>query len=80
MLPDHFEWRPHIDGSALWLNGNMVASICPAREGQDVPWRIAMNPRYVDMRYEFKPDEAAARKYVEAWAAKWAPQLRERYG
>lgn len=80
MLPNDFEWRPYLDGAALWLNGYMVAGICPAREGPDVPWRIVMNPRHVDMRYEFRPDEQAARRYVEAWAGKWAAQLRERYG
>ena len=79
MLPADFQWRPYIDGHALWLNGQMVADICPAREGKDVPWRITLNPRNVDMRHEFKPHEQAARRYVEAWVSKWVDELRARY-
>jgi len=78
-LPSDFDWRPHIDGFALWLNGQMVADMCPAREGEGVPWRIALNPRNIGVRHAFRPDEAAARRYVEAWATKWADRLRERY-
>ncbi len=79
-LPDDFHWEPYIDGYTLRLGEVAVAIICPARDDPDAPWRIALNPRYVDMRYEFRPDEAAARSYVEAWAAKWAELLRKRYG
>lgn len=79
-LPTDFHWGPYTDGYALYVGTVVVAMICPARSDPDAPWRIVLNPRYVDMRYAFRPDEDAARRYVEAWAAKWAEQLRERYG
>lgn len=78
-FPPDLNWQPYLDGHALYLAGQVVAMICPARQGIDAPWRIALNPRFVDLRYEFVPGEAIARRYVERWAARWIDRLRDRY-
>lgn len=79
MLPAGFEWRPYLDGPALYLGDRLVAMACPARDEARAPWRVALNPRHVGMRYEFLADEVSARRYVEAWSRKWEAELRERY-
>jgi len=74
MLPPGFEWRPWLDGPALYLRGQQIASITPLDGGR---CRVCLNSNNArTMRYQFCRNEAAAIAYVERWAAKWEAVLR----
>jgi len=75
-LPPGFEFVPYLGGPALQLDGEVIASACPANDGPGAPWRLCIHPRRPP-RYEFLPDEAACRRYMEAWARRWEGQIRE---
>lgn len=76
MLPDGFQWRTHVgDEPALFLEGHHVAYL--SQTGTN--WRIGINPTLITRRYVFRPTEATARAYVEAWAHTWQHRLRDEY-
>ncbi|MBB1472393.1 hypothetical protein H5368_05065 [Luteimonas sp. MC1782] len=77
MLPEGFQWRVDADNEpAMFLGGQRVAFLTRVDSG----WRIGINPTLITRRYVFRPTEATARGYVEAWAHKWKDRLREEYG
>lgn len=75
MLPPGFQFTRHIDGPALMLGGDLVASATPANGTTDAPWRICFP--YSGPRYHFVASEAGAQAYMEAWAGKWELMIRQ---
>ena len=77
MLPDDFQWRPHTSTPTLWLGDVRIANYSsePGR-----PYTLAY--KAIGLReYSGRSftSEAAARAYVEAWAVKWLPRIRQVY-
>lgn len=69
MLPDDFEWRPYIDGPALYLGDRMLAVSTRLERS----WRTDF---VLHRRSEFFASEEAATRYVIAWACKWEDRIR----
>lgn len=78
MLPDDIQWLPYMDSHALCLDGRIVAMYCQ-RPGAPyaVEYLHCGTARLTSRTFR---GEQAARAYLEAWASKWRPQLREEYG
>ncbi|MCW0458954.1 hypothetical protein NB717_000022 [Xanthomonas sacchari] len=77
-LPDDFQWRPWVeDDRALVFGGRNIALVCPLANGR---CRVALNVGSDQLRFQFFNTTEAGRRYVEAWATKWADRLRELYG
>ncbi|MGV7186985.1 hypothetical protein [Xanthomonas axonopodis] len=73
-LPDDFSWRPWVgDDQALVFGGRNVAQVCPLANGR---CRVALNVNNDHLRFQFFASPAAGVRYVEAWAAKWADEIR----
>ena len=70
MLPEGFDWRPHVDGPALHLGDRMLAMLTPLTDG----WRIDF---VLNRRSEFFASEDAAIRYVTAWAYNWETRIRK---
>lgn len=70
MLPAGFEWRPYIDGPALYLGDRMLAVASRLEQG----WRVDF---VLHRRSEFFASEAGATRYVTAWAFKWEDRIRK---
>jgi hypothetical protein len=75
MLPEGFQWRPYSGGPGLYCGDRLVAHACEASAGNG--WRMSLDGSGGPGRYVFLPDEAACRRYAEAWALKWADEIRE---
>lgn len=73
MLPAGFEWRPYIDGPALYLGDRMLAVSSRLEQG----WRVDF---VLHRRSEFFAGEAEAIRYVTAWARKWENRIRQEAG
>lgn len=71
-----FEWRPWLTGPGLLYAGTFVATV-DVLEGVV---RVTLHPNIPRLlRCEFVADEAAGRRYVEAWRRKWDRDLRVLY-
>lgn len=71
-LPDGFTWGTWIDGPGLFHGERLVAYACEVAVG----WRLCLMGGGKPLRYEFLTDEAACRRYAEAWARKWQAEIR----
>lgn len=77
-LPDDFKWRRWTgDDMALTYEGRNIALVCPLDNGRV---RIGINCNTDRTRYVFAATMVVAIRYVEAWASKWAPEIRELHG
>ena len=79
MLPDGFHWQATSYGyHLLRVDGQTVAEICVDRPG---PYVLAyLQCGLASCCGRTYPSEAAARRYLEAWARKWQARIREAYG
>ena len=73
-LPPGFQLDPYLDGSALRVDGVMVAVYTALDNGS---WRVTVGVGFASMRHEFLSSEDAAVRYVTAWARKWQSAIRE---
>ena len=78
-LPPGFEFRPYIDGVAVYMGEKAVAIAGPANHDPAPPWRISLNVGLIRGRYYFTANEEAARRYMAAWARKWAARIRQEH-
>lgn len=76
-LPPGFTFDHFIDGPCLRLNGEVIATACPANYDPGCPWRISLHPRRAGSTV-FLATEAGARRYMAAWARRWETEIRER--
>jgi hypothetical protein len=76
-LPPDFEFRPYVQGPALYLGEEIVAHASPARDEPGAPWRVSLEPRKPP-RFVFLRDEATSLRYMAGWAIKWEAHIRER--
>ena len=77
MLPDGFRFEWFVDGPALYLGNEVVATASPANYDPDPPWRLCMNPDRQERRTVFRRNQDEAERYMAAWARKWQDRLRE---
>ena len=70
MLPEGFDWRPYLNGPALYAGDQMLAVLSRLTDG----WRIDF---VLYRRSEFFASEATAIRYVTAWACKWETRIRK---
>jgi hypothetical protein len=71
-----FEWLPWLTGPGLAYDRTFVATV----DVLDGCARVTLHPNIPRLlRCEFVEDEAAGRRYVEAWRRKWEPDLRALY-
>lgn len=73
-LPDDFKWRRWVGNDvALTFEGRNIAMVCLLDKGGV---RVCLNCGTAELRYVFLEHVAVGVRYVEAWATKWAPQIR----
>lgn len=77
MLPPNFEWRPFIDGPALYLGNRRVAFVTPLDHGDGV--RVQLNPELIHRRTHFTRTVSGAMDYIQAWARRHEDALRYAY-
>lgn len=74
MLPDGFEWRPFVNGPALYLADRQLVI---ASELDSGAYRVDFVLR---RRSEFFDNVEGAQRYSAAWARRWEVRIRQEVG
>lgn len=79
MLPEGFQWQATDYGYCLLRVDGITVAEYSSRP--DAPYVLAYLRRgLASCGGRTFPSEAAARRYLEAWACKWQARIREAYG
>lgn len=73
MLPDGFEWRPYVDGPALYLGDRMLAVHSSLPDGCRIDFVLHRHSKFFSSQDQ-------AQRYCEAWAVKWESRIRNEAG